>query len=182
MSAERPAPSPFLLENRSRLEASAALGPVADVACGRGRHALTCAEWGLRVLALDRNADALAELARAARAPGRSLQPIRCDLESDPEIPLVSGCCGAVLVFCFLFRPLAPRLVETLAPGGWLLYETFTRRQLELGTGPRNPDFLLTPGELPRLFPDLEVVSWDEGITGGDRPLALARLLARRPL
>jgi hypothetical protein len=45
-----------------------------------------------------------------------------------------------------------------------------------------NPDFLLEPGELPRLFPELEVLASWEGIAPEPRPSALARLIARRRL
>ena len=70
---------------------------------------------------------------------------------------------------------------SALAPGGLLVYETFTRAQRELGYGPSRDDFLLAPGELPGLFPELEVVEYDEGLIEAPRPRHTARLLARRP-
>jgi hypothetical protein len=85
-----------------------------------------------------------------------------------------------ILVFRFLFRGLAPALAEALAPGGLLLYETFTAAQRALGRGPRRADFLLEPGELPRLFPMLDVIEHWEGQTEGPEPECLARLTARR--
>lgn len=40
---------------------------------------------------------------------------------------------------------------------------------------------MLEPGELPRLFPRLTVVEYEEGIyADGERSIALARLVARR--
>ena len=89
--------------------------------------------------------------------------------------------CGALLVFRYLHRPLCAALAASLRPGGLLLYETFTTAQRELGYGPRNPAFLLEPGELPRLFPELEILETWEGLSPGPTPSALARLLARRP-
>ena len=83
-------------------------------------------------------------------------------------------------MFRFLHRPLAPEICNALAPGGLLLYETFTVHQRELGSGPRNSAFLLETGELRRLFRDLEPLDYFEGETEGVRPEALARLLARR--
>ena len=82
-------------------------------------------------------------------------------------------------MFCFLFRALAPALGDLLAPDGLLLYETFTTRQPALGWGPRNPDFLLRPGELRELFPNLVVLHYWEGLTEGDKPAAVAQLVAQ---
>ena len=84
----------------------------------------------------------------------------------------------SVLVFRYLWRPLAPTIAELLAPGGALLYETFTDDPAGRG-GPRNPAFRLRCGELPALFPGLRVEWFREHV--GDAGHALAVLLARRP-
>jgi hypothetical protein len=131
-------------------------------------------------VAIDRSPDALRELAGSARERGLAVHPLRADLESPAQIPLRPESCGAILVFRFLFRPLARSIVECLAPGGLLLYETFTIHQREAGQGPRNPSFLLQPGELVALFAELEVLASFEGWTGAPRREALARLAARR--
>jgi SAM-dependent methyltransferase len=154
---------------------------VADLACGRGRHALAAAEDGARVLALDRDREALTQLHGTARDRRLTLLAVRTDLETCYGIPIRTGACGAILVFRFLYRPLAPAIVQTLQPGGLLLYETFTTGQAALGHGPRNPDFLLQPGELRSLFAGLEVLDYWEGVTTDQRPEAVARLAARRP-
>jgi hypothetical protein len=107
--------------------------------------------------------------------------PVRSDLESRHPLPVRSRCFGAVLVFRFLHRPLANRLVEALRPGGLLLYETFTRRQCELYGGPRNPDFLLREAELPGLFEALEVLDYEECLVDAPFSQHVARLAARRP-
>jgi hypothetical protein len=57
------------------------------------------------------------------------------------------------------------------------VYETFTTDQAEVGH-PRNPRFLLQPGELRNAFPDLELLSYREGFFEGAH---LARLVARAP-
>ena len=173
--------SPLLVAWLARLGEAARLGPVADLACGRGRHALAVAARGIRTLGIDRDARALSALREAARAQGTPVLALRADLEAPQGIPLRRACCGAVLVFRFLFRPLAPEIEAVLAPGGLLVYETFTIHQRNLGQGPRNEAFLLAPGELRRLFPGLEILSSWEGVLAGPPPQALARLVARRP-
>ncbi|MCS5635841.1 MAG: class I SAM-dependent methyltransferase [Myxococcota bacterium] len=169
--------SDHLLEHRDALVAAATLGPVADLACGRGRHAMAVAGWGLPVLGIDRNGRFLEELQHRAAASALPIQPVRADLEVAACLPLRPGSCGAVLVFRFLFRSLAPRIEALLAPGGLLLYETFSEAQAEREGGPSNPAFLLADGELPRLFPGLRVLSYREQPAQG-----VASLAARKPV
>ncbi len=174
--------SELVVSRLPELRALARRGPVLDLACGEGRHALRCAEAGCRVLGIDRDSAALRALVQAARARDLPLAGVRADLEAGCDVPVKAGSCGAVLVFRFLFRPLAAAIQALLSPGGLLLYETFTLRQRELGYGPKNPAFLLAPGELPGLFPRLRCEHHWEGRTPGERPLELAQLVARRPL
>lgn len=173
--------SPHLEAQRARLLEAAARGPVLDLACGRGRNARAAAAWGARVVGIDRSAEHLVELQRVARAEGLPLDGVRADLEAAAGIPARPGSCGAILVFRFLWRPLAPAIMEALAPGGLLLYETFTSYQRNLGYGPSNPAFLLHDGELPALFRGLELLGHWEGVEErGERPEAVARLTARK--
>jgi tellurite methyltransferase len=171
------APSSFVLAQEARLREAGRLGPLLDLACGRGRHARLAAGWGLDVVGLDRDAAALHELAAHGRRLGLPLALLRADAEATSGLPLRRACFGAVLVTRFLYRPLAPTLAALLRPGGLLVYETFTSRQRELGQGPTNPSFLLEEEELLRLFPALEVLDYAEGRR--DRAW-LAGLVARR--
>jgi len=172
------APSSFVVAQEARLREAGRLGPLLDLACGRGRHARLAAGWGLDVVGLDRDAAALHGLAAHGRRLGLPLALLRADAEAAWGLPLRRARFGAVLVTRFLYRPLAPILADLLRPGGLLVYETFTRRQRDHGQGPRNPAFLLDDGELPRLFPTLEVLDYAEGLR--DRAW-LAGLVARRP-
>lgn len=169
-------PAAFLTEHLPRL--CAAPGPVLDLACGPGRNAIAAARGGCAVIGLDRSAAALAQLADRARAAQSAVQAVRADVETGHGIPFAPQSLGAVLVFHYLFRPLAPEIARLLRPGGWLLYETFTTAQRTLPGGPRNPAFLLRPGELPRLFPTLTPIHHAETTSHSH---ATARLLARKP-
>ena len=173
--------SPHVLAHLDLLAEAAVRGAVVDLACGRGRNALAIAARGIPVLGIDRNAEFLVELSHAARARALPIRAARADLEAAPAPPLAERRCGALVVCRYLHRPLAPVLEALLVAGGWLLYETFTIHQRDLGYGPENPAFLLNPGELPALFPNLEIAQHWEGLSDEPRPAAVARLAARRP-
>jgi SAM-dependent methyltransferase len=175
-------PAAWLTACRGELEAARACGPIVDLACGRGRNALALAGWGTAVVGIDRNAAHLAELRASAHQRRAPVACVRADLEASPGFPLKAGSCGAILVFRFLYRPLAAEIVRALAPGGLLVYETFTVDQRELGYGPKSAAFFLEPGELPKLFGALSIEATWEGLDEtGERPEAVARLRARKP-
>jgi SAM-dependent methyltransferase len=120
----------------------AQVGAVLDVACGTGRHLRFFHERGHPVIGLDCDTAALAAV-RAA-LPGATL--IEADIEHGPW-PLRGRSYAGVVVTNYLWRALLPTLVQSVAPGGVLIYETFAQGNEQHGK-PSNPDFLLRPGEL----------------------------------
>jgi SAM-dependent methyltransferase len=159
---ETAAPSDWLLAHIDALDRTR---QVLDVACGRGRHALELAARGFRVHAIDANPDAVAALARTAASASLPVTTGVVDLEGD-HVDLGGADYGTVLVFNYLHRPLMSHLRDALAPGGILLYETFTIGQAQRGH-PRNPLFLLQAGELPALVAPLRVIDAREGDFNG---------------
>jgi SAM-dependent methyltransferase len=145
------APSPWLLRWQHVLQRD---GRALDLACGSGRHVRHLAALGMQVTAVDRDAQALAGLGDCART-------IVADLEHGPW-PLAGAQFELVLVTNYLWRPLLPRITALLAPGGWLIYETFAIGQQSIGR-PANPDFLLQPGELLRACEGLRVLAYEDG-------------------
>jgi tellurite methyltransferase len=136
-------------------------GTALDVACGRGRHALWLATRGLAVRAIDRDADALAAV--QADALRQRLPIVTAVVDLEKRTPHLGGATfDVVVVVHYLHRPLFPALIAALRPGGLLIYETFTTAQAARGK-PRNPAFLLNPGELPELVSPLEVLASREG-------------------
>ena len=137
--------------------------PVLDLACGLGRHSL----WFLRrqhpVLAIDRDPQALAAV--KASWPGDALTVMQADLEQAPW-PLKGQLFGAVVVTHYLWRPLIPHILSSLAEGGVLVYETFARGHETVGR-PSRPEFLLMPGELLSLCAGLRVVAYEDGWLDG---------------
>lgn len=149
-------------------------GSVLDVAAGGGRHARLFADRGHPVLAVDRDVTAL--LAN----PHPRIEVLAKDLEHAPW-PLPGRRFTAVIVTNYLWRPLLPTLVASVAPGGVLLYETFAIGHERFGR-PRNPDFLLQPDELlAAARGELDVVEYEHGEVGDPPTAVRQRLLARRP-
>lgn len=149
-------------------------GRVLDVACGAGRHLAFLAGQGHRVTGVDMDV-------QAARAQVPQAQLLQADLEDAPwpaaQLPTPFD---AVLVFNYLWRPLWPQLLASLAPGGVLLYETFGAGQEQLGR-PRRPEFLLQAGELLQLCQGLQVVAYEHGLAQ-EPARVVQRIAAIRPL
>jgi SAM-dependent methyltransferase len=134
---------------------------VLDLAAGRGRHARFFAARGCTVLAVDRDAAALAAL-----VPIPAIETRVVDLEAG-SWPLAGETFGAIVVANYLHRPLFPHLLASLAPDGVLLYETFARGN-EVHGRPARPEFLLEPGELLRVVAGrLAVIAFEQGEVPG---------------
>ncbi len=127
---------------------------VLDVACGGGRHVRWFAERGCAVTAVDRDAAAVEPLRAIARV-------VVADLEAGAW-PLPGETFDAVVVTNYLWRPLLPTIVASVATGGVLVYETFAVGNETVGR-PSNPDFLLRPGELLTAAQGLRVVAYEDG-------------------
>lgn len=88
---------------------------VLDLACGHGRHSRWLMRQGHQVTAVDRDAEALAGLADLAPW----VRTLSADLENAPW-PLAGREFEAVVVTNYLWRPLLPQVLASLAPGGLL--------------------------------------------------------------
>jgi hypothetical protein len=112
------------------------------------------ASRGHSVTGVDRNTEAVA----MAQASG----PVICaDIENGPW-PFAGQTFGCVVVTHYLWRPLLPALVGSVAPGGVLIYETFAAGNESVGK-PSRPDFLLQPGELLQATESLRTVAYEDG-------------------
>lgn len=162
------APSPWI----ARFAPQIPVGPVLDLAAGGGRHSRLLQDLGHDVLAVDRNATALAALAASGIAT----------LAEDLEAGAIPTCLGrryaGVVVTNYLHRPLLSAIVGAVAPGGWLLYETFARGNARFGK-PSNPAFLLEPGELLEAVRGrLRVIAYEDVEQRHPFPAMIQRLAA----
>ena len=139
-------------------------GDALDLACGLGGNALCLARQGLRTRAWDISPVAIKRISTMAERMGLPIDAAVCDVEAE-SIPKDSF--GVVVVSRFLSRDIAFGIAESLKTGGLLFYQTYTREKLS-AAGPSNPDYLLAPNELIRLFPDLRLVYYREEERCGD--------------
>lgn len=145
-------------------------GRVLDLACGAGRHARLFAARGHPVTALDRDLTGF-------ESGGFTIETIESDIENG-RWPLDSHRFAGVVVTNYLHRPLLPTIAASLERGGVLIYQTFAAGNERLGR-PRNPDFLLKPGELLEAFAGtLTVVAYEHGEVREPRAAVIQRICA----
>jgi SAM-dependent methyltransferase len=168
-----PPPSPWIARFAGLVPAG---GPVADIACGRGRHGRLFLDHGHPVLFADHDASRTADLAGM-----KGVEIVEADFEEGSDWPLTGRQFAGVVVTNYLWRPILPKIIALVAPGGLLLYETFALGNEAYGR-PRNPDFLLRPGELfEAVRGHLDVLAYAQGTVqrrGG--PAVVRHIAARR--
>lgn len=157
------APSPWICRWAATLPPGAR---VLDVACGSGRHLRWLAAQGFAVTGVDRDAEALAPLAAVA-------ETLVADIENGPW-PLAGRRFDAVVVTHYLWRPLAPTLLDAVTDGGLYLHETFASGH---PGRPSRPEFLLRPGELLETTRGFTVLGFEQGFEN-DPPRAVQRVAA----
>jgi len=143
------------ISNKLNENDSADLTDVLDLACGHGRHMQYLSGLGHKVLGVDRNAEAL----KTASQWGDTLL---ADIEN-AAWPLEGRTFKAVVVTNYLWRELFPKILNSLAEGGVLIYETFSHGNEAFGK-PSRPEFLLQSGELLERCNGLRIVAFEEGL------------------
>jgi len=139
---------------------------VLDVACGHGRHARWFYERNHALALVDRSQSAITFI--ASEIPSRADQVVEtvvADIENGPW-PFEGRQFGAVIITNYLWRPLMPTLLASVAADGVLIYETFAQGNETVGK-PSRPDFLLRNGELLALCSQLHIVAYEDGFDQG---------------
>ena len=164
-------------------------GLVLDIASGEGHNALFLAAQEFQVFAVERSHVALEKCEASAQERGlpvrwasklsalhlhaSGLTLLEADLDA---LALPAAQFDVILCFKYLQRSLLPNLSRALRPHGVLVYETYTQAHRQFAGGPRNPDFLLRPGELRAAFSGMEILFYSELCAGK----GMASLLARK--
>ncbi|RPI74794.1 MAG: methyltransferase domain-containing protein [Desulfobacteraceae bacterium] len=172
-------PNPLILKYLDLFPSSENKLPILDLACGDGHNGIYLASKGWSVILADRSEETLAKAKEQALKNHMTAKFWQVDFEEPGFNQLEENTLGGVLIFRYLFRPLIPAIKKAIVKGGFLFYETFTWDHLQFHPT-FNPEFLLKTGELPKWFPDWEILHSFEGILENpDR--AVAQLVCRKP-
>ncbi len=181
-------PNEYLRAQQARLPRG---GRALCVADGEGRNSVWLAQQGLRVDAFDIAERGIAKARALARRMGVEVNfaVADCDALSWPEAEydLVAA------IFVQFADPamrkrLFARMARALRPGGLLVLQGYTPRQLQYRSGgPQRVDHLYTEALLRRAFRDLEILelsSYDAELHEGSQHSGMAALIGmvgRRP-
>ncbi|MCG6932679.1 MAG: class I SAM-dependent methyltransferase [Gallionella sp.] len=182
-------PNAFLVSQRDLLKPGMSCLAVAD---GEGRNGVWLAQQGLQVLSVEASAVALEKAKKLARQRGASIEFEQADLAQwqwgENRFDLVA----AIFI---QFAPPALReqmfagIKRCLKPGGLLLLQGYTPRQLEYKTGgPPLAENMYTADLLRNAFGEMEIIhlrEHDDHIgegTGHSGMSALIDLVARKQI
>jgi SAM-dependent methyltransferase len=144
-------PNSFLKEKISKLEPGKILFP----AEGEGRNAVYAATIGWKADAFDQSTEARKKALNLAREKGVEITYQIQSLETWNPKPEQYDCIA--LIFVHLPASLRTKVhlmaAKALKPGGFLILEAFTDKQLNRNSGgPKNIEMLYTPGQMKSDF------------------------------
>lgn len=157
------APNAFLASQAVHLKAGQRALSIAD---GEGRNGVWLAEQGLAVHAIDFSPAALDKAAKLAAGRGVTLEIEQADV-LDWRWPEAAYDVVVAIFIQFVPPPGRELIIEgirrTLKPGGTLILQGYTPKQIEFATGgPSNPANLYTEADLRNWFGDWEIVHLSE--------------------
>ena len=126
-----------------------------DIGCGGGRDSVFLASLGWQVTAIDQEARVLKRAKQLATRSGASVKFKCCDLKKSGCFP--EGFFDLVTVVRYLNRDLFSQIDAAISPGGYIVYQTFSRGAEAFGS-PKNPNFILQEGELSEVFADYKII------------------------
>ncbi len=182
-------PNQFLVREASRLAPGA---KVLDVACGEGRNAVWLAGLGCQVTGFDVSPLALDKARRLAATKQVQVEWLQADVRTWEWAPAAFDAVACIFIQ-FASPAERARLFagfrETLRPGGLVLLQGYTPKQLEYRTGgPGELSHLYTEGMLREAFDGWDILQlreYEADLAEGTKHVgrsALIELVARRPV
>lgn len=152
-------PNQFLVEQVTALNLAAPLN-ILSLGEGEGRNAVYLATLGHHVHAVDGSSVGMAKAHKLAEQNRVSLQTQVADLT---HYTINSPCDAVIMIFCHLpsavRHAIHQKIMDALVPGGVLIYQAYSTRQLNYQTGgPREADLLVNLDELEQCFSNMNVL------------------------
>ena len=182
-------PNVFLSQQANRFKPG---DRVLDVACGEGRNSVWLAGLGCNVTGLDVSPLALDKARRLAQRRSVAVEYAEADIRDWKWEPMRFD--AVVCIFIQFAEPdqrarLFGGFMTTLKPGGILVLQGYTPKQVEYKTGgPPQVDHMYTTAMLRDAFADMEIVhlqEHEEVLAEGSKHVgrsALIDLVARKPI
>ncbi len=151
------APAKFLAENYDFFNPDSR---ILDMGMGEGRNAVFLAQKGHKVTGVDISSVAIKKSYMLAKEFGVKIKGVVASLETY-KIP--DGSFDGVICFYYVDKKLIPKMIKWLKPGGILIYEANTIKQLSKKSHHRSSlNQYLKPQELLTLFPGMQVLKFEE--------------------
>lgn len=174
-------PNEYLVEKRNYLGSSRKVLLVAD---GEGRNSVWCAQQGMEVDAFDLSEKAIAKAKKLAGEKGVTVNYVVSGI--DDWIWEDNGYHAVIVIFAQFATPnmrsrLFANCIRTLKPGGILIIQGYTPKQLEYGTGgPTKVEHLYTEKMLSDSFQMMDILElkcYDAFIHEGARHTGMSALI-----
>ncbi len=150
-------PVRFLAENYQYIPFE---GTVLDMGMGEGRNAVFLAQKGYRVTGIDISSVAVKKAYMLAEEFGVKFKGVVASLN---EYKIAPGSFDAIACFYYVDRSLIEKMKTWLKPGGILIYEAYTVREVKTKKAPEyNPDYYLKEQELLHMFSGMRVLKYEE--------------------
>ena len=149
---------------------------ILDVGMGGGRNAVFLARKGYNVTGLEANKKLSSRASELAEEFGVRINILNGKVQDhNPNQVLYD----AIICFYYVDRALHEKLISWLRPGGILIYESYTERQLKTRYSDKlGKNFLLKEGELLNLFPKMRILKYEEPIHQND---FIASIILQKP-
>jgi 2-polyprenyl-3-methyl-5-hydroxy-6-metoxy-1,4-benzoquinol methylase len=179
LTAEKPAfntnPNEFLVQMVQGRRSGAAL----DVGMGQGRNAIWLAQQGWDVTGFDPAEKAVAVAQQTAR---KLRLAIKTEIKGMEDFEFGERRWDLILLSYVGGREMTAALQRALKPGGILVIEGFHRDATR--DRPIGGSVVFDTGELPKLYPELRVIRYEEPVATADfglQNVRLVRYCAERP-
>jgi tellurite methyltransferase len=156
-------PAKFLAENFDFL---IGFPTVLDMGMGEGRNAVFLAQKGHQVTGIDISSVAIKKARRLAKDKGVKIKTIVGEMD---KYKISDAAYDSIICFYFVNRELNQKIQNWLKPGGILIYEAHTTKQLSKSKAKNAKiSYYLKPQELLRMFPKMTILKYEEPVHEND--------------